>query len=187
MKPPKIVVPGVITQENTKPFDTFEPLGFLPARVPKIHQHDCDQCEWLGSDVLSKVHHDFYRCSKQGYTTYIARYGKHEQYVSFPEFALENMEPQDAITEIIKIEYLIDTAEYGDKNLRFAILQSNDSPNDLTVLVSRLIEPRDQEYLKTAYNRMGELMAYETIRPELYYKIVSLMQDSFERQLRVNR
>lgn len=52
------------------------------------HLHDCDKCTFLGANG----EFDLYTCTKQGYRTFIARFGSQgPEYASCPEFVSLNL------------------------------------------------------------------------------------------------
>ena len=67
----------------------------LPARevvMKPVHEHDCDQCLFVGQlsapilgDPTRSITWDFYRCAKGPGGTTIARYGPDSAYLSTPD------------------------------------------------------------------------------------------------------
>ena len=47
-----------------------------------IHQHDCDNCKFLGSVIGGGKMHDMYSCTTERGTSVVARYGEEGEYFS---------------------------------------------------------------------------------------------------------
>jgi hypothetical protein len=50
-----------------------------------FHEHDCSNCKYLGSDLISNEPFDYYSCETTIETSLIARYGINGAYLSLPE------------------------------------------------------------------------------------------------------
>lgn len=69
-------------QEGVKPVTLKEGLQQSIAVSRKMHQHDCDHCEYLGNWQRNAEHYDLYFCRQNGIPTVIARFGEEGDYFS---------------------------------------------------------------------------------------------------------
>jgi hypothetical protein len=64
-------------------------------KTQPYHQHDCDNCIYLGSDIEGDVKTDYYFCHRKEshpcLSTLIARYGEYGDYSSGFEFTMSSI------------------------------------------------------------------------------------------------
>ena len=88
-----------------------------------FHQHDCDNCVYLGSDEESseeKIKTDYYFCHRQGehpcLATLIARYGEHGDYSSGSDFVMSSIGLNKALKLAVEQNVLPDDVKLYIKN-----------------------------------------------------------------------
>ncbi|KKN27806.1 hypothetical protein LCGC14_0860690 [marine sediment metagenome] len=192
--------PGVVmSQIEGRNRVEFEPLGATKPPLSKIHAHDCDRCDHLGSLEVGERHHDFYRCgghavlvSSLGHD-YIARYGsKGHECISFPNKVLRHMGADPGSVEnILKSLCTFYNCEVKSVKHGFAILPmescSSGVPNEIVMLLNPLLEERRVIYIQDAAKKVKDSFPYEPIDTVLLHKIRESISALVDQQINERR